>query len=308
MDYQFRRISESDLPAIKNLYAVSFEQEQSLEALANKFSTSRFGAEYIGYMAIAPSGEPAAFYGVFPVEMRIAGQVCIGAQSGDTMTHPAHRKQGLFVRLAEMTYQLAREQGIKIIFGFPNEQSYPGFQRKLGWSFLEPMQTAELRADRGLIKARFGTWVRGRKRNDERVTERLQSIIVDHNLLIFDAQGDGVLRDAKYLEYKHENSGSIVVQVAELTVWLVPGSRLDIGGFIEHQPMSTAGLEQTFQQLLSIAGARSARFTYSAQSAALDRIRSFCQMRPNARVGYRVLDASMNVDTLFFCRGDFDYF
>lgn len=308
MDYTIRRINESDLPGLMKLYAASFNQQQTLQEAIDKFSTRCFGAEYIGYLAVAADGELAAFYGVFPVEMRVGGRVIIGAQSGDTMTHPDHRKKGLFVRLAERTYQLAREQQVKVIYGFPNEHSYPGFQRKLGWSFLEPMQTAELRADRGRFKARLGTWIGGRKRSNNRVAERLQSLAIDHSLFVFGTQGDGVLRDAKYLDYKHKNSGSVVVQVEDLAVWLVPGNRLDIGGFIEHRPMSTKDLENTFQQLLTVAGATSARFTYSAKSAVLEKIQPFCQIRTNARVGFLALDPSINIDTLFFCRGDFDYF
>ena len=41
--------------------------------------------------------------------------------------------------LARMTYFEAFEQGIELIFGFPNKNSYPGFV-KLGWTFRENMQ------------------------------------------------------------------------------------------------------------------------------------------------------------------------
>jgi hypothetical protein len=49
------------------------------------------------------------------------------------MTHPNHQGKGLFTKLAKLTYDLAKEEGIEFIFGFPNKNSYPGFIKKLNW-------------------------------------------------------------------------------------------------------------------------------------------------------------------------------
>jgi GNAT superfamily N-acetyltransferase len=103
--------------------------------LEKKFDTDYTGASFIGYIAYAENDEPAAFYGVFPVMMIIDGKRVLAAQSGDTMTAPKHQGKGLFTRLAKITYELAKAEGIELIFGFPNQNSYPGFKNKLGWAF-----------------------------------------------------------------------------------------------------------------------------------------------------------------------------
>ena len=56
--------------------------------------------------------------------------------------HPdlKHRKKGLFIRLVKKTHQLAKDEGIRVIFGFPNKNSYPGFKNKLNWIFYGYMQ------------------------------------------------------------------------------------------------------------------------------------------------------------------------
>jgi len=57
------------------------------------------------------------------------------AQSADTITHPNYRKKGLFILLANKTYDLCREEGIKYLYGIPNYNSFSGFVQKLNWSF-----------------------------------------------------------------------------------------------------------------------------------------------------------------------------
>jgi hypothetical protein len=53
----------------------------------------------------------------------------------DTMTHPDFQRRGLFVRLAELTYdEVCASTGRCDLVGIPGATSLPGFTRKLGWS------------------------------------------------------------------------------------------------------------------------------------------------------------------------------
>jgi GNAT superfamily N-acetyltransferase len=133
-EYRIHRISKERLADLILLFESAFNQKTSLSYLEKKFETGRFGASFIGYIAYTQSGEPAAFYGVFPIRFKLNGRIILAAQSGDTMTHKNHQRKGLFVKLAEMTYDLARSEGIELIFGFPNENSLPGFIKKLNWT------------------------------------------------------------------------------------------------------------------------------------------------------------------------------
>jgi len=40
---------------------------------------------------------------------------------------------GLFLQLARLTMTACRQSGIRLLFGFPNQYSLPGFLEKLGW-------------------------------------------------------------------------------------------------------------------------------------------------------------------------------
>ena len=61
------------------------------------------------------------------------------------MTHPNHRGKGLFVSLAKAAYQLAKENGIKFVFGFRMKIHILAFVKKLGWIHKENLNICKLR-------------------------------------------------------------------------------------------------------------------------------------------------------------------
>ncbi|HEY3249926.1 MAG TPA: GNAT family N-acetyltransferase [Ignavibacteria bacterium] len=132
-DYKFERLDENRLVDLQYLYKDAFLTDVSLEFLKKKYDTSAYGVRYAGYVAYDKTDSPAAYYGVFPLHVENKNQVILAAQSGDTMTHSAHRGKGLFYNLATQTYKLAEQIGIKFVYGFPNTNSFHGFM-KLKWT------------------------------------------------------------------------------------------------------------------------------------------------------------------------------
>jgi GNAT superfamily N-acetyltransferase len=172
--YEIKRIDSGQLAALAALGRLVWGRSAAPteRALVAKFRTSEFGAEFVGFAAYrtgsnAELGDhaiPAAYYGVLPIQAHFDSDVVLCAQSGDTMTHPEHRGKGLFIRLAQRTYDLAAEQGIEFVFGFPSPMSFPGFSRQLNWAFPYEMvrftrvvPTLPVRA----LRARLGIATRG---------------------------------------------------------------------------------------------------------------------------------------------------
>jgi len=131
--YTFKRLDPSLYKDLVYISKSAFGFDPGLNYYLKKNETSAFGEPFLGFIAYSKTGEPAAFYGVYAHPVEFNGVVVSAAQSGDTMTHKAHTGKGLFTRLAKMTYELAKENGIKFVFGFPNKNSYPGFVKKLSW-------------------------------------------------------------------------------------------------------------------------------------------------------------------------------
>jgi len=74
----------------------------------------------------------AAHYACMPVMME--GERWLW--SLNTATHPDYRGQGLFPRLAEMTYERGKQEGFAAVIGVANAMSASGFVRKLGFTEL----------------------------------------------------------------------------------------------------------------------------------------------------------------------------
>ena len=70
---------------------------------------------------------------LLPVWMVVNGSKILGAIALDTMVHPNYRKSGLFVEMASMCIEKATSENVKLFYGFPNKNAYPGWIRKLNW-------------------------------------------------------------------------------------------------------------------------------------------------------------------------------
>lgn len=134
MEYTFKSINTEDLITLQTLHNQSFHAQHSLQYVKNKYETINFGKAPIGFLAIDKHNFPCAYYGVFPIKISYENQTFIACQSGDTMTHPEHRGKGLFMKLADKTYENCTQENIAFVFGFTNSQSHRGFG-KLGWKF-----------------------------------------------------------------------------------------------------------------------------------------------------------------------------
>lgn len=144
-EFSFIRIDELNLKDLIYLQTTVNPKPISFEYLQKKFDTHFTGKSYIGFIAYHISGEPAAYYGVYPCLMTNGERSFVACQSGDTMTNPKFQKRGLFIRLAELTYELANNEQISVVYGFPNENSSYGFFNKLNWTKLGELSRFEYR-------------------------------------------------------------------------------------------------------------------------------------------------------------------
>lgn len=134
MDYEFRQIRRETLPDLTGIFASAFGHSLPMDVIEAKHSTEFTGLRDLGFTAYTPEGQAAAFYGIFPLRLRIGGRSHLASQSGDTMVRKEHEGRRLFVRLAKATYADAAEKGVKAVYGFPLATSYHGLVRSLGWT------------------------------------------------------------------------------------------------------------------------------------------------------------------------------
>lgn len=85
-----------------------------------------------------------ANYSVSPAHLQLGDKHIKCALSLNTMTHPDFVGKGLFVELAKRLYEELKQQGYRMVYGFPNYISNRTFCTKLGWKDIYEIPTLEL--------------------------------------------------------------------------------------------------------------------------------------------------------------------
>lgn len=86
----------------------------------------------------------AGHYAVSAANLCIDGNVVQACLSMTTMVHPDYRGQGIFEKSAESLYARLSAEGVKAVFGFPNNNSHRPFIQKLGWNDTYEIPTLSL--------------------------------------------------------------------------------------------------------------------------------------------------------------------
>jgi len=304
--YTFKRVSREQLGALNEIAQDAFGHTSDLKELEQKFETKEFGAEYIGYIAYDQQDMPAAYYGVFPLQVQIDGFAYLAAQSGNTMTHRNHQGNGLFTRLALESYQLARDEKIQLIFGFPNSNSYPGFVKKLNWEHPEDLQKYSIKVATFPVAALAykSTLINKIYRFLMRKNFRKRTFFESSVL----ASGqNGVLRDEKFWNYK-SSSGNFTFEAAGGKVWAKINGAFYIGD-IEYNPAADYNL--VFKKIEKQAfkwGCHKVVLQCSDNTWLSSVIPSRYKSSNGLPFGYLRMNQELPVGSLRFTMADFDTF
>ena len=156
MGYSIKRFQQEHIGEVIKLFEIAFQKPLKESLFEKKFNTILCGASPIGFIAYDENNATVAFYGVYPCTMIYQGKRFLVAQTGDTMTHPEHQGKGLFSRLALKTQEYCIENGFHLLFAFPNNNSYPGFINRLGWSHFDDLGVY-------LVRVKGLAWLRLKK-------------------------------------------------------------------------------------------------------------------------------------------------
>lgn len=309
-DYRIERIGPAHYHHLVTLMHRCFGVRTDVGRIAAKFDTAAFGASNIGYLAFAQNGSAAAYYGVFPVPVRYAGKIRVAAQSGDTMTDPDHQKRGLFVRLAELTYKLAAEQGIVFVFGFPNDNSLPGFEKRLHWTFAGRLQEFRMRAawlPFCELASRYGRVQQLYDKFSGRVLGRYLDPTATWAHGTVDDMADGLVHDGDLMEYK-KRLGASVVLFEGFRMIVRARTHLYIGDVAPIPGTRVDELLGSIKRLGRKLSCRTVVFTFSPGHWLEQHLRSRVAAEESLPIGYLMLEPGAAPPPLTISRVDLDTF
>jgi hypothetical protein len=238
--YRVERLTAGRLKDLETLHRAVYGARPAKQLYPRKYNASCTPVSYTGYLAYSPDNTPIAYYGVMPCFIQYKDRLILSAQSGDTMTHPHYRMKGMFVELANLTFELCRTSGIKLVFGFPNQNSYRGLL-KLGWEGAETMERFTIPIGRSGPRSILRQ--PGLLRSLSRRSGLLRSVYNKYtgwmihryavsqqglsNAVIAEGYG-GVYRDPSYLQYRTYNNTQ-VIRAGNALAWIRIKDGLFIG-------------------------------------------------------------------------------
>lgn len=228
-DYNVVQLDAITIRYLGELYKDVYKKDSAENYFRLKYNTAYTGQQYIGFFALY-NQKPVAFYGVIPVRMSIKNSPVLAAQSCDTMTHPDHRKKGLFVMLAERTFELAKKKDINFVFGFPNANSYPAFVNQLGFKHVETMNRYTLQFSDNWIKKIYRKFLVSSSRN--------QSLTFKNSLLEQDF--DGCIYDDIFFKYKGYNKNFILTR-EQNSYWINKNGNVFVGALSDESSETLPG-------------------------------------------------------------------
>jgi hypothetical protein len=234
MDYYFERISDKNLDAFVHVFNDTFNKQLEKLYFSKKFDTDHTGIKHVGYIAFsAIDNSPAAFYGVYPCMATIHHKKIMIAQSGDTATLEKHRKKGLFKALHDLTVETSINEGIQLIYGFPNPNSHPGFT-KFNWSTEGITQHLRMHISVNFLIKIFRKlcpkkFIRYQSKKLKKTIIHPDMVSVNFQNAIINPSDFHVVRNSPYLNYKI-NLGSILKKLNHgIALLSIKGNILEIG-------------------------------------------------------------------------------
>jgi GNAT superfamily N-acetyltransferase len=216
INYNLVRLSSDNIGFLNLLFQSVYRHKKPQNYFRLKYNTKYTGAEFIGFFAVE-KGQPIAFYGIVPTLVSMGGKTVLAAQSCDTMTDPKYRRVGLFVELANATFELATRENIHFVFGFPNQNSRPGFIEKLGFVCNETMNRYSIKLRDNLYKKVFRRIVSHKNAG----REILKNTYIEEGF-------DGVIYDSNYFKYKAYNPNFMITD-EKYSCWLNNKKELLLG-------------------------------------------------------------------------------
>jgi hypothetical protein len=304
------RLGLNNIADMDLLYEAVYGHGRPAGFFLSKYDTAYTGAKYIGYLAYNQQHQPIAFYGVIPTLVWYNGKTILAAQSADTMTHPGYRNMGLFTELANLTYVLCKQEGVCLVFGFPNQNSLPGFVNKLDWQITESLDSFQIRVGRVLplqmIARKYPTlgplynWY---------INKILKNYLKDKNGVQNSVLADGysgVFRDEKYLKYKCY-SPTRVIEIDEARFWIKLQNGLQVGD-VENIAEDFESVLQKLKALARKLGVTQIYFQASPQTHLHTLLSRNYKPVPAFQAGFKNIDGELSLQNIKFTLADIDIF
>ena len=227
--YTYKRMEESDIPAIQEIFWKVFNVKHSLEHIRNKYNTDHVGTRYT--CCVAYDGQkPIAMYGNLPQLFSLNGETHKISLICDSFTLKEYQKQRLHRDLALMSYDIMAKEDFKLVYAFHSENTYFS-SKKLDW--LDHARMERFHLSTGSLPVAKGMKRLGLQKNYDRfVASKLAPYAGEssNNPLLEEGKA-GQVYDEAFYRYKETYNPHHTLHLEGCVFWVKIESVVQVGFF-----------------------------------------------------------------------------
>jgi len=308
--YSVARLTKDNLEDIAKLHKEVYDHVPAPDHYPKKYNTAYTGIEYTGFIAYNHENIPVAYYGVIPCFIQYGKEIMLAAQSADTMTHPRHRYKGMFVELSNLTFDLCRKLGIRLIFGFPNQNSYHGAVNKLGWKMTDKMDYFTIPVKGLQWESLCGKFKFLKKLYELYRQSVLKKYINPVKGVQSSAEEDGfaaVYRSKDYFQYKTYSQAQVIC-LDDTAIWISRKYGFMIGDIEGHNEKNFATMIEKLKGIAKKLGVRQIQFHCSPGIHLHSLFSEYCEPTPSYPALFQDFGSPIPPEKIKFTFADIDIF
>ncbi len=307
--YIIQRLSSVNIVDISTLYETVYKRKISAVQLLKKYNTTHTEIDFTGFIAYDLADNPIAFFGVTPCYIQYNHHLILAGQATDAMTLPEVRMTGLFSELSQKTYDLCEANGIKILFGFPNQTSFKVMHNKHGWQMIGAMKRFSIYVSAVPLQkicSKFSVTRRLYKNYSGWVLEKYLHPKSDFKNPILDEGFVGIFYDDSYFNYKKFTNNKLL-KISGALVWINIKKSLVIGNMV----VANNNFKKVITQLKQLAiklGVTEIQFQVSPETALHKLLSSSYESLPSFKIIVKDFSSGIPLDKIKFSYSDIDIF
>ena len=90
-------------------------------------------------IAVNDEDEVISLRPTIQIRLKFKDKTIKSGMNVDVMTHPNYRRMGLFSTLVNESFKMLKELGVPIVYTFPNNFSFPGYEKRIKWTYVDSL-------------------------------------------------------------------------------------------------------------------------------------------------------------------------
>lgn len=305
-----KQLSAESLKDLKRLAKITYNVNYSMEYLQAKYASAQYcGEQYLATVGYV-NDEAVAMYGAIPQKFsRKGAEDVLLVETCDSYTHPDYQGKGFHKMLAEASYDLMRERGVKAVFAFHSDNTFHSC-KKLGWEVQQELALYTINVSAGIpmqkVIDKFAVL-------DGYSKKRIRNSVSKHFDIADEFENEhcsvryGNDYSATFINYKNANR-CIIVKLGKCSLWLKIKSVIYVGAISNLDETNYETVIEALNRLAKSLGTDKIIIQLDKRHSAKKIFASHMETHKSYKIGFKCLDPTFDFSEVGINYLDFDNF